>query len=221
MATSTTTDYPRLAAKVAIAAALLGAVADLLLLYSPNGGYETGDYQFLKEISTNRIIVGHYLGILFIPLEMLGLFHIYRCIKPAGGWMPWAVVMGALFVGYPGVAYHGMVAFIHTLVTQGTADAGLMEHMRLLSEPVGAALAVGGLAVAGIFMYIVIKKPTLYPKWIAFANPGTFYVVIAISYLLIPPVGNVLMPAAFNLSFLLFFACSLVAERKGVLSSTK
>jgi len=113
------------------------------------------------------------------------------------------------------VAYHGMVAFIHTLVNQGTADAALLEHMRLLSEPVGGALAVGGLVVAGLFAYIVLKKPTLYPKWMAFTNPGTFYVVIALSYLVVPPVGNVLLPAAFNLSFLLFFACSLAAERRG------
>ncbi|CAN5356245.1 hypothetical protein BH09BAC1_BH09BAC1_02050 [soil metagenome] len=208
------TDYPRLAAKIAIAAALLGAVADVLLLYSPNGGYEMGDYAFLRDISTNRIVIGHYLGIFFIPLEMLGLFHIYRCIKPAGGWMPWAVVIGALFIGYPGVAYHGMVAFIHTLVTQGTAGAALIEHMRMLSEPVGAALAVGGLAVAGVFMYVVLKKHTFYPKWMACTNPGTFYIIIALTYLLIPPVGNLLMPAAFNLSFALFFACSLAAERR-------
>ncbi len=207
-------DYPRLAAKIAIAAAFMGAVADVLLLYSPNGGYETGDYQFLKDIDTNRIVVGHYLGLLFIPLEMLGLFHIYRCLKPAGGWLPWAVVVGALFIGYPGVAYHGMVAFIHTLVNQGTADAALSEHLRLLSEPVGGALAVGGGVVAVLFAYTVLKKPTLYPRWMAFANPGTFYIVFALSYLIVPPVGNVLLPAAFNLSFMLFFACSLVAERK-------
>jgi ABC-type Fe3+-siderophore transport system permease subunit len=212
----THTDYPRLAAKIAIAAALLGAIADVLLLYSPNGGYEVGDYAFLKDISTNRIVVGHYLGIFFIPLEMLGLFHIYRCLSPAGGWQPWAVVIGALFVGYPGVAYHGMVAFIHTLVNQGTTDAALIEHLRLLSEPVGGALAVGGLAVAGLFAYIVLKKNTFYPKWMAWCNPGTFYILFALSYLVIPPVGNVLLPAAFNLSFLLFFSCSLLAERKNV-----
>lgn len=210
---TTTTDYPRLAAKIAITAALLGAVADVLLLYSPRGGYETGDYQFLLDISQERIIIGHYMGIFFIPLAMLGLFHVYRCIMPAGGALPWAIVLGALFIGYPGVAYHGMVAFIHTLVHQGGADAALLDYFRLLSEPVGGVLALGGGIVAILFMFVVLKRPTHYAKWMAFANPGVFYLVIALSYLLIPPVGNLLMPAAFNLSFAIFFACSLVAER--------
>lgn len=211
-----TTDYPRLAAKIAIVAALLGAVADVLLLYSPNGGYETGDYQFLLYITTERIIIGHYIGLFFIPLAMLGLFQVYRSLKPAGGAWPWIIVLGALFIGYPGVAYHGMVAFIHTLVSQGTADEALLEHMRLLSEPVGGVLALGGGIVSVLFLYIVLKKDTRYPKWMAFANPGVFYLIIALSYLLVPPVGNVLLPAAFNLSFMLFFACSLAAERKEV-----
>lgn len=210
----TTTDYPRLAAKLAIAAALLGAVADVLLLYSPNGGYETGDYAFLADIDTTRIVLGHYLGIFFIPLEMLGLFHVYRCIRPAGPKLAWAVVLGALFIGYPGVAYHGMVAFIHTLVANGLANEALLEHMRLLSEPAGGALAVGGGVVAALFLYTVLKRETRYAKWMAYTNPGTFYVLFAISYLVLPVVGNVLLPAGFNLAFACFFACSLVAERR-------
>jgi hypothetical protein len=214
MSTTTTTDYPRLVAKLAIVAAFLGTVADLLLLYSPTGGYEVGDYQFLQGISANRIMIGHYLGIFFIPLEMLGLFQVYRCLKPAGGWMPWAVVIGALFIGYPGIAYHGMVAFIHQMIQQGTLDAAALERVRLLSEPVGAALAVGGGIVAGIMVYLILKKETLYPKWMVWCNPGAFYVLFAVCYLVIPVVGNFLIPAGFNLAFLLFFGCSLVAEKR-------
>lgn len=201
---------------VALFASLAAALADVLLLYSPNGGYEAKDMGFLLNIPANRMMLGHFLGIFCIPLSMLGLLHVFHCIKPAGKYLPYVVCFGAVYLGYPGVMYHGSVAYTAAflqLANHGDVAAmGMVPHIRLLADPVAAFMPVAFIIVSLLFAYTVWNRETLYPRWMAFCNPFTFYLLCIVAYLTVPPIGNLLAPAGFNLSFFLFFICSLWAE---------
>lgn len=220
------TDMIRVATYIALAAALLGAVADVLLLYNPNGGYEMDDYRFMLDLAPTRILIGHFLGIVFIPLEMLGLFQVYRALKPAGEGWAWAIVVSALYLGFPGVVYHGTVASTSSVLRLMEQAPELVkpewDFIRLQVDPLAAALPIGFVIMTIILTYVILKKPTLYPKWMAWCNPLTFYALFLICYLIIPPLGSLLIPAGFNLAFFFFFLFSLIAEGKnrGQIAST-
>jgi hypothetical protein len=219
---TTTSPIPKVVytlAYVAIIAAFIGAVADVLLLYNPAGGYEKGDYFFLLPISEGRLLAGHYLGIFFIPISMLGLLHVYHSLKPGGITLAAIICLAAVYLGFPGVVYHGAVGpmawFIHhsrTIMPPSPDSVPPVVHAYV--DALAVALPLGFAIVSGLFTFMVWKRPTRYNKWMLFCNPATFYIVIIITYLVIPPVGNVLAPAGFNLSFMLFFICSLRAERQ-------
>lgn len=213
-----TTNWPRIATYVALVAALLGAVADVLLLYNPAGGYELNDYVFTLDIPPTRMLIGHYLGIFFIPLEMLGLFQVYRALKPAGPTLSWGVIISALYLGFPGVVYHATVGFTASFLRSATNNPAVdmqatWEYVRLLSDPLAAVLPVGFFIMSGLLIYTILKQPTLYPRWMAACTPLTFYLLCVLAYLVVPSVGTILAPAGFNLSFFFFFAISLWAEK--------
>ena len=212
-----TRDWPRIATYIALSAALLGAIADVLLLYNPAGGYENNDYLFLLDIEPNRILLGHYLGIFFIPLEMMGLFQVYRALKPAGKSLSWAVVISALYLGFPGVVYHGSVGYVGAMLRSVQENPILADewlYTRLLVDPLAAILPVGFVVMTVILIYTILKKPTNYKRWMAWCTPLSFYVLFLVSYLMIPPLGALLIPAGFNLAFFFFFLFSLKAEKK-------
>lgn len=211
-----TKDWPRIATYIALTAALIGATADVLLLYNPAGGYENNDYRFLLDIAPNRILIGHFLGIFFIPLEMLGLFQVYRALKPAGKPLAWTVVISALYLGFPGVVYHGSVSYVGALlrgVQENPGLAGEWEYTRLLVDPLAAVLPLGFVVMTVVLIYTILKKPTNYARWMAWCTPLSFYVLFLVSYLVVPAVGSVLIPAGFNLAFFFFFLFSLKAEK--------
>ncbi|MDX2001481.1 MAG: DUF6796 family protein [Chitinophagales bacterium] len=204
--------------KLAIVAAFIGAVADVLLLYNPEGGYENGDYFFLTQISNFRLLAGHYIGIFFIPLAMMGLLHVYHCLKPAGVTLAAGICMATLYLGYPGVVFHGTVAFtanfLKLMINGDTNINSLMPYIRMLSDPLAIFMPLAFMTVSGLFVYTVIRRQTRYKRWMLFCNPLTFYSIFLVSYIVVPPVGEILLPAGFNLSFGLFFLCSLAAEKK-------
>lgn len=211
-------DMVRIATYIALIAALLGATADVLLLYNPKGGYEADDYRFLLDLCKYRMLTGHFLGIIFIPLEMLGLFQVYRALKPAGGYWAWAIVICALYLGFPGVVYHGTVvstgSVLRLMEQAPTIVAPEWDYIRMQVDPLAVALPLGFVIMTIILTYVILTKPTLYPKWMAWCNPLTFYVLFLVSYLIVPAVGSFLIPAGFNLAFFFFFMFSLIAEKK-------
>ncbi len=201
---------------IAMAACLIGATADVLLLYSPNGGYEDQTYNFLRTISPSRLLWGHFLGVLFIPLELLGLFHIYRGLQPAGTKWVFPLLIITIFTIFPGVAYHATCAFTATLLqmqAQGgeevqTLVVQQLSFLKSLFEPLGGFLAIGMIVLSLLFGHIVFWKETYFKRWVAFAMPLTFYIIFGLFYLLWPSIGNVLIPAGFNLAFFGMFVCS-------------
>jgi len=210
-----------LATVLALIAALAGALADVLLLYHPAGGYTSGDYAFLSDIPWPRLVAGHYIGLLAIPLELCGFWLIYEGLKPAGRKPAiWLLALVA-YLFFPGVAYHATVAFTAIWLQTGealdpAAAALLQEGMPLLIqlfEPLGLLFSIGFLAVSILFAWLVLARRTAFPRWLGICNPGVFYLSIMAVYWFYPPLGNLLLPAGFNLSIFLFLLLALVTVR--------
>ena len=200
---------------IGMTAALLGCLADVLLLFVPNGGYENWDYRFFHQISSKRLLWGHYLGVLLIPFELAGLYVVGYGLQPAG--KKWLYALGAaiLYVMIIGVAYHGMLALYASALHLGTGvlDAAIaqqigegVKQMSAFFEPLGFLMFLVFAPLSLCFFYLVWAKKTHFPRWVALVNPLIVYAVITLIYLLFPTWGAALMVAGFNLSLLLLFA---------------
>ncbi len=183
---------------ISIMACAVGCIADYLLLYSPRGNYHHGDYVFLLDISPERMMWGHYLGILFIPFELLGFWVLSKAFKNYGRVFPLLFFAAITYIMFPGVVYHGLLSFVAALMRQSPDGMLVDDSIRALFEP----LAI----IMGFFFFIftlfLVKalwdRKVELPRWLIFFNPALIYVLVVGIYFLWPLVGNYLMVAGFN-----------------------
>ena len=64
----------RLAGIVGIITGMAMTIADISLLYSSAGGYESD--AMLLTIPMWRLLLGHYLGVLMLPFYLIALWHL-------------------------------------------------------------------------------------------------------------------------------------------------
>lgn len=193
---------------IGMAAALISSVADVLLLYNPAGGFFDPVPHFYEGIPAGRFIWGHYLGIFFIPLELMGFLLIYKGLKPAGNWKAKGIYILAMYATFPGVAYHATCAFMGRIM-QGGHEAEYHDAFRALADPLAVAFILGFLCLSIVFAVIVARGKSLFPKWMAFFTPVSFYLVFVALWFIAPPVGRLLVPAGFNLGMFLFLGMCL------------
>ena len=184
-------------------AALLSSVADLLLLYHPEGGFLDPIPTFYGDISSSRMIWGHFLGIFFIPLELMGFLLVYKGLKPAGARKAKALAALAIYSTFPGVAYHGTCAMMGHMIQNG-GQAELVSSFRILADPLAVAFILGFLILSIIISVVVGRGKSLFPRWVAFFNPVSIYLVFFACWFLVPVIGRFLLPAGFNLAMFIF-----------------
>ncbi len=189
---------------ISIIAALLGCIADVFILYSPNGGYETGNYLFLKDIDLFYAKIGHFLGIFCIPLELLGLIAIHRTLPQTIKNQGFIIACLAVYITVPGVAYHALVSML-TIAIQNNINPKIIKQMIFLIEPLGAVLFLG-LIIMTILLVKIIWNANIYPKYMIFFTPFSFYIYFILLYLFVPIIGNYTAVAGFNLSFACFYS---------------
>lgn len=201
---------------IGMVAALGGFVADVLLLYVPSGGYENWDYQFFMHISENRIWWGVLLGVFAIPFELFGFWQVYQAIQPSGKRYVLPVLLPVVFITIWGVTYHGMLGGLAHFIQLGkNINLPPDTHQHYLTQLISAIEPLGNL-LFGIFVYVsaglfylIRFKKTLYPKWVAWANPFFFYLICVLLYVLFPQhIGSIAMVSGFSLSIFATLAVS-------------
>lgn len=192
----------QIAGITAVIAALIGMVGDVCLLYSPNGGYETGDFEFLRAIPNSRLIWGHYLGLFAIPFESAGIYLIWTALLPMGKKAAWTAAIFGLYLMFIGVGYH---VTVYPLADAIRTSPSQVEAFRPFSEPLGMVFAVAFFIGVASLTWLIAAGKTHLPKWFAAFSPMATYPVWILAYLLIPSIGNVLAPTGFNLSMAIFF----------------
>lgn len=202
--------------RIGILAALLSCLADILLLYVPEGGYESGDYGFFFNIPPFRLLLGHYGGIFIIPLQLLGFVAVRKALMPAGRTWVNAISGLTVFLTVAGVAYHGQLGLFANFMQQlniGVKKAQLvagLQNCYPFFEPLAAVLMFLYAILSFLLAYTVAYKPTAYPRRAALGNPLAVYLVIILFYVVNKPIGGLFMVAGINFSIFIWLLLTLL-----------
>ncbi|KTD02848.1 DUF6796 family protein [Legionella feeleii] len=197
---------------------LIGLVAAVLvgtgefLLHFTNQGYDSKiPYHFMLDISRNRLTVGHFIAVLAAPLYLVGFWHLYKMLEPAGGSLP---LITTMVIGYGfimGIIWIGSRAMIGSIIQSkiGPSDlAALIQSYQLYDESLLQIIRFTTLLGSAGFIYLVFNGNTAYPSWMWVFNPIFLLVSVFLIYLIIPAVGKYIMPIAMNVTYTIFFALS-------------
>ena len=202
---------------LAVFGAALGAIGDTLLLYVPTGFYEDPEMAFMASIGGDRLLAGHLLGVLAIPLQAGGLWLVWHALRPAGLKLAnWAVVTGVYVVAI-GTATH---ALFYPAAEAARIGPEKVAEVKSFLDPVAGLFVLGFFVLFGIVVILILRGKTPLPKWTALVTPISFYLVSILFYIAIPLVGNFLIPAAFNLGMMVFFLILLLVPWRSTAIAT-
>jgi hypothetical protein len=205
----------RLAGIVGIITGIATSIADISLLYSPAGGYESD--AVLLTIPMWRLVLGHYLGVTMLPFYLIAVWHLYEGIKSGGAWLsiPVAALLG--YAAAAGGAFHGSIAFLALIVQAGvgaspdtqTTLTHLSANAHRFVEPLQAIVFLAGFVGSMWLGAAIVSGHTAYPRWFLIANPVIVHAVLFASYVFTPnPVSTLLLPATASLSLVILFGFS-------------
>jgi hypothetical protein len=181
--------------------------ADELLQYLPQG---YASLLSLGALPPWRLLFGNALGVLAIPLSVIGYWQICQALKLSGikrtSLMFWLIAYGAALGA---VGHAGITATIVLLQQSDTLIKAFGYLVAYVAVPFGLFLFCY-LILSVWFCIVVLSRSTLYPKWMALLNP--FLLTLAIALLgmskVLPSFASVLSPAWFSFPQLVFFTCS-------------
>jgi hypothetical protein len=189
---------------IAVAAAILGTLGDLLLLATANA--TRPGFEWLPAPSA-ACLVGTYLGVLAIPCYGLGYRQVAARFEPRPGrWIAGLGIAGGVLGG----TTHGLTGLvIHVEITGG---AGGVDPITVLGRygayllPLWAAIAAISVVGTAIYAIGVLAGRSSLPRWTAAANPLVLVVLLVGAGRTVPLGSAFLVPAAPNLAHVLFFA---------------
>lgn len=203
---------------VGLLGAVLTGVGEFLLHYDALARFDV-EYAFLGGITDQRSSVGHFVAMLGAPLYLIGCWHIRLMLKPASD--RWSLV--AFFVmayGFAiGIVWIGSRASISALVNMPvTPDLlHLIDLYDFRYETLLQVTRIAVLALSIIFVALVVRGRSHYPRWVALLNPILLIVASFVVYALAPAAGKFLMPIALNVAFFILFLASItIAIKKGL-----
>lgn len=201
-----------------IIAVVLTIISDFILIGRPSSSYS-----FLKlgtesmnGLAHWRIIIGTFLGIIVIPLQVAGLIPVYLGLKPAGKIKSLIFVIAECHSAAIAAAFHISYAFIagswklyYAVGPKNAAASEMLRSFNLYWQITIIIIAVDIIISSGLYTFLVACRNTLYPKWMAFLNPLSIFLYTYLIILPIPkPAGGYVAPAFLNLSTLIFFLLS-------------
>ena len=210
-------DAVRLLGLVGIIGVLLTIASDLVLLGRPDTGYSFFKLgtSSMTGIESWRITAGTFVGVFLLPFQIAGLISLYHGLRPSGRFLPMTVVLMDAHALIMGVAFHVSYAFIASGWKMFAAGMGNKDAFGLISDfdfywKLIIVIMFSELAASSvIFILLVLKGKTLYPKWMAILNPLCVTAFMLLAIPMIPsPVGGFVGPAVLNLSTLIFFVLS-------------
>lgn len=192
-------------------------VGEFALHYSASGYAGAGEFRFLLHVPGWRLTLGHFLGVLFAPVYSLGYWHVYMALRPADRSIRLILLGAAIYTFGIANVWLGSRAGLAGLVqaqAEGLAPAqftDLLAAYHLHSESLIQIVRVGVLLISALFVALVARGRTSYPRWIAAASPIVLLALVFASYLALPAVGGYLVPTAMNAAHVLFFGLSSLA----------
>ncbi len=199
---------------------LLGAIlvgaGEYTLQFNTLGDYASAGYEYFSGISQGRLTGGHFLSVLAAPLYLLGYWHLASNLAPAS--KRWAQVF--FFLGaysfIVGAVWMGQRVFLAETVQ--AIDAGLplaflLERFAALNEPFVNVLRLAVLINSVIWISLIVRGRSNYPRWLAAFSPIALLAGIFALYFVAPEPGRYLLPGAMNVVHVIIFSLSLLTAR--------
>lgn len=214
----------RAAGIVGIITAAVMIAADVLLLYSPEGGYEVNLYAALADVPLPRMVLGHYLGVLAMPFYLIAMWHVYEGLKPGGAWVTVPVIGLSVYSLMMASLYHGSIGLPTAIYQQAAGASGETETALLaLADTADVFYGPFGNIVYGTMflgsawmMVAILTGHTAYPRWFAFMNPLIVEMpIMGLYFTARNPITSLLFPPGASISFLLMYAGSTLALWNG------
>ncbi len=209
-----------LVSALATLAGVAAIIADLALEYTPQqSALFSPTYQYLADIPEWRLLLGHFLGIAAITLEISGFWVVSQIARASG--VRWAQAMLLIVAAgtVVGVVFHGSAA-LTALIVQAKQTAPADAAPLLASTVAQISAFTAPLIVVGLvslvawsvwYAVIVARGRTPLPRGLALCNPVAIALVSRIVSVLFPPAGLVLAPTALNLSTTITFLAVTLA----------
>ena len=201
---------------------LLGAVltgaGEFLLHYDALARFDV-EYAFLGGISEQRSNVGHFIGVLGAPLYLIGCWHIRLMLKPASDRLSLVAFFVMAYGFVVGLVWIGSRASISALINMPPEVelSYLIGLYEFRYETLLQVIRVAVLILSIIFVALVVRGRSHYPRWMAWLNPILLIVASFAVYAVIPAIGKFLMPIALNVAFfILFLMSTAIANKKGL-----
>jgi hypothetical protein len=198
-----------LVSALATLAGLAAIIADLALEYTPQqSALFSPTYQYLADIPHWRLLLGHFLGITAIMLEISGFWVVSQIARASGVRSARALLLIVAAGTVVGIVFHGSVALTALLVQAqqaAPADAAplladTVARVRAFTSPLIVVGLVSLAAWSIWYMVIVARGRTPLARGLALCNPLAIVLLSRIVSVVFPPAGLVLAPTAFNLS---------------------
>jgi hypothetical protein len=174
--------------------------------------------------SPHRLAAGALIAVLTTPLYLVALWHIYLALKPAGRWSSIGplvlIAQGFCMAPFVHGSFYYIAEFVKLLpLLDATAQSRVLEAAtRATTVLFGTYAVLAVVTIAGfVWMTVVVARGwSLYPRWMAVANPILLMVLGSVVDRVLPnPFSLWLEGAGFNLGMLLFFTLSVIVLWNG------
>jgi hypothetical protein len=200
---------------------LIGAIGvglgEFLLHYSPNGiGYDSDSFEFFRYIPLDRITLGHFIAVSFVPFYIAGYYHLYLVFKPNNPNIAKAIfALGIIsfIIGGMWIASRAQLGYLVHKIHDNPENLvlkSLLNDYHTHAEILVKSLRLWIAAISIFFVIPVFKRKTLYPRWMVLLNPLFLLIFILIIYKILPTVGYVIGPIAMNVVHFVLFLTSLI-----------
>jgi hypothetical protein len=215
---------------IGMIAVLLTILCDFILIGRATSSvsfFELGT-KSMSGLAQWRILLGTFGGIVLIPLQLSGLIPVFRGLRPSGKNKSLFVVFTAGHAMTIAVAFHSSYAFIASgwtlsrdMETMNRVASEMMRNFDLYWKITLVIMAADLVLSSLLFVFLLLKGNTLYPKWAVICNPGCIFLYVFLIVLPLPaPVGGYIAPAFLNISTLVFFTISTIVVYKSELRAS-
>ncbi|MFV1448175.1 DUF6796 family protein [Maribacter sp. HS] len=193
---------------------ILVGIGEYLLHYSPNILGHAENYEFFAFVDLSHMTVGHFFAVVGLPFYFAGYIHIYQMLRPGNETLA-RMVLGIGFIAFAvGGIWIGSRSSIGNTVhlkesINPEAYNILLTHYTKHMEVLVQALRVIVALLSIVFVIAILKGGTYYNKWMAIFNPIVILIVLALTGLAIPLIGQHTLPILMNVTHFILFSLSL------------
>ena len=209
-----TTKTTKILGYLGLIGSILVGIGEYLLHYSTNIIGHAENYEFFATVDLGHMTLGHFLAVMGLPFYFAGYIHIYQMLR-SGNELMARLVLAIGFIAFAvGGIWIGSRASIGNIVHLKEAmDAGvyqnLLDHYTTHMQVLVQALRVIVALLSVVFIITILKGGTYYKKWMAIFNPITILIILAVTGLAIPIIGQHTLPILMNITHFILFGLSL------------